>query len=92
MNKRQATPPTRRVRGRGRSSNGSGSERSTTWESDLPLPHERDETPDQRKASGHAAQHGLRDEIRQAARDVRRGLRDTEARGIPSNLPRPRRK
>jgi hypothetical protein len=49
------------------------------------LPHERDESP-QSEACG---EHGPRDRIRQAARDVERGLIDTEARGTPSNVPGP---
>ena len=53
----------------------------------LQLPHERDET-------AHPETPGLdgpRDRIHQAARDVARGLVDTEARGTPSNVPSPRR-
>lgn len=49
------------------------------------LPHERDESP-QSEACGV---HGPRDRIRQAARDVERGLVDAEARGTPSNVPGP---
>jgi hypothetical protein len=49
------------------------------------LPHERDESP-QSEAGGV---HGPRERIRQAARDVERGLVDTEARGTPSNVPGP---
>ena len=56
-------------------------------EAELQLPHERDQSP-RSEASGT---HGPRDRIRQAARDVARGLIDTEARGTPSNVPRPRR-
>jgi hypothetical protein len=33
---------------------------------------------------------GPRGKIRQAARDIERGLIDTEARGTPSNVPRSR--
>jgi hypothetical protein len=54
-------------------------------EAGLQLPHERDESP-QPETSGA---HGPRDGIRQAARDVERGLVDTEARGTPSNVPGP---
>lgn len=51
----------------------------------LQLPHERDQSA-QPEAG---AVHGPREKIRQAARDVADGLIDTEARGTPSNLPRP---
>lgn len=57
-------------------------------ESGLQLPHERDQSPH----SEDSGMHGPRDTIRQAARDVARGLVDTEARGTPSNLPRPTRR
>jgi hypothetical protein len=57
-------------------------------ERDLKLPHERDESPrphtDQDKAPP--------DLIKQAARDIERGLVDTERRGTPSDLPPPRRR
>jgi hypothetical protein len=53
------------------------------------LPHERDEAPtplaDPRRESV-----GPREVIEQAARDVARGLADTERRGTPNDLPRPR--
>jgi hypothetical protein len=49
----------------------------------LRLPHERDESP-------NTGPHPPRPEIQQAARDVERGLVDTEARGTPSNVPRGR--
>ena len=52
----------------------------------LQLPHERDESP----MPEAGATRGPRDKIRQAARDVERGLVDTEARGTPSNVPRGR--
>jgi hypothetical protein len=48
------------------------------------LPHELDETPD----TG-LPQEGTRDVVKQGARDVRRGLRDTERRGVPSDVPGP---
>jgi hypothetical protein len=55
------------------------------------LPHERDEAaiPEPRESVVRN-----RKRIRQAARDVKRGLKDTEARGTPTNVPvqrRPRR-
>jgi hypothetical protein len=42
----------------------------------LPLPHERDESPDSQAA-------GARTRIRQAARDVEAGQLDTDARASP---------
>lgn len=56
-------------------------------ESDLSLPHERDETPDDRGNQG--APGGPRQVIDQAARDIHRGLVDTEGRGVPSDVPGP---
>lgn len=35
------------------------------------------------------AQSGARDLIRQAERDITRGLRDTDLHGVPSNVPGP---
>jgi hypothetical protein len=52
----------------------------------LRLPHERDESPQSEKQGVS----GPRDRIRQAARDLDRGLVDTEARGTPSNVTRRR--
>jgi len=52
----------------------------------LQLPHERDESP--MPEAGEV--RGPRGRIRQAARDIERGLIDTEARGTPSNVPRGR--
>jgi hypothetical protein len=54
------------------------------------LPHERDEYPNPKNVKRRGS--GPRDLIRQAARDVDRGLRDTEARGIPSDVPTTRSK
>jgi hypothetical protein len=48
------------------------------------LPHEIDETPD-----AGLPEDGTREVVKQAARDVRRGLRDTERRGVPSDVPGP---
>jgi len=53
----------------------------------LQLPHERDESP----MPEAGTLRGPRGKIRQAARDIERGLVDTEARGTPSNVPSPRR-
>ena len=49
----------------------------------LPLPHERDEAPDP-KAPGST---GPRKVVEQAARDIARGLKDTDRHGIPSDVP-----
>jgi hypothetical protein len=51
----------------------------------LPLPHERDEAPDP-KAPGST---GPRAVVEQAARDIARGLKDTDRHGIPSDVPGP---
>lgn len=48
------------------------------------LPHERDESPDPQRVPEASREH-----IEQAARDVRRGLRDTDRRGTPSDVPGP---
>ena len=63
----------------------------------LRLPHERDESPlpARSRAVGRERDRssgGPRDVIRQAARDVARGLVDTERRGTPSDPPGPRRR
>src|SRR5262245_49200904 len=55
------------------------------------LPHERDESPlpgvDRAREPA-----GSTERVEQAARDVARGLLDTERRGIPNDLPPPRRR
>lgn len=48
-----------------------------------PLPHERDESPPDEGVTGP------RQVTEQAARDVARGLRDTDRRGTPSDVPGP---
>lgn len=48
------------------------------------LPFERDESPNREGPAGASRQV-----IEQAARDVARGVRDTERRGIPSDVPGP---
>ena len=52
------------------------------------LPHERDQAaiPEPRKSVARN-----RKPIRQATRDINRGLSDTEARGTPTNIPVQRR-
>lgn len=49
-----------------------------------PLPHERDQTPDPDAGGG-----ADREITEQAARDIARGLRDTDRKGIPSDVPGP---
>ena len=49
-----------------------------------PLPHERDQAPDP-DAGGESP----REITEQAARDIARGLRDTERKGTPSDVPGP---
>src|SRR5699024_4899261 len=52
------------------------------------LPHERDESPDPPESTaGGANVIGPRDVVEQAEQDIRRGLRDTERRGTPSDVP-----
>jgi hypothetical protein len=52
------------------------------------LPHERDETanPEGDKTAGNT---GPRQITEQAARDIARGLRDTDCHGTPSDVPGP---
>lgn len=52
------------------------------------LPHERDEAPEPVTQDAHETT-GPRDLIEQAARDIARGLRDTDRHGIPSDVPGP---
>ena len=56
---------------------------------DLALPHERDEVPGAEDVAD--APGGPRAIVDQAARDIRRGLIDTEARGVPTDVPGPAR-
>lgn len=54
------------------------------------LPHERDEAPDPPESTaGGSNPIGPRQVIEQAERDIRRGLRDTDRRGTPSDVPGP---
>lgn len=55
---------------------------------DVLLPHERDEAPDPEIRDGSETT-GSREVIEQAARDIKRGLRDTDQHGIPSDVPGP---
>lgn len=56
---------------------------------DLPLPHERDQAPDPGDTGGPDSP-GPRQITEQAARDIARGLCDTERRGVPSDVPGPK--
>lgn len=53
-----------------------------------PLPHERDEAVDASDTAG-GRDLGPRQVIEQAARDIGRGLRDTDRHGVPSDVPGP---
>jgi hypothetical protein len=63
-----------------------GIERSGRSDKGQRLPHERDASPDT-SANGEGDARPDRAVMEQAAADVERGLRDTEARGVPSNPP-----
>ena len=52
-----------------------------------PLPHERDEAPE--PEASEASRTGPREITGQAARDIARGLRDTDLKGTPSDVPGP---
>lgn len=54
-------------------------------EGELPLPHERDEAPEKDEAGVLKR----REVIQQAARDIARGLRDTDQHGVPTDVPGP---
>lgn len=55
---------------------------------DDPLPHERDEAVDASDTGG-GKDLGPRAVIEQAARDVERGLRDTDRHGVANEVPGP---
>ncbi|HSQ04102.1 MAG TPA: hypothetical protein VLN59_08705 [Burkholderiales bacterium] len=50
------------------------------------LPHEHDEAADAGRTASSRADP-VRSEVRQAESDVERGLKDTERRGIPNDIP-----
>jgi len=56
---------------------------------DLRLPHEHDESPKSGRDSDTSSTPVPRQVIEQAASDITRGLRDSERRGIPSDVPAP---
>lgn len=51
------------------------------------LPHERDETVGPESTAAATMHKKSRDAVEQAGRDVESGLKDTERRGIPSDIP-----
>lgn len=57
-------------------------------DADARMPHERDEYPDPHD-TGTRDIAGPREVVDQASRDVNRGLRDTERRGVPTDVPSP---
>ena len=68
-----------------------GIERGRSPRREIRLPHERDETP-YPDMDREVAPDGPTDRVKQAARDVERGLVDTDRRGTPSDVPGPRRR
>ena len=56
---------------------------------DLRLPHEHDESPKAGRDADTSSSPLPRQVIEQAASDITRGLRDTERRGIPTDIPAP---
>ena len=56
---------------------------------DLRMPHERDESPKDGADKLNSSTPVARQVIEQAASDIARGLRDTERRGVPSDVPSP---
>jgi len=62
----------------------SSNDQGTHRKRDRPLPHEFDESTDT-----SPPEKGTRGVVEQAARDVRRGLQDTDRRGTPSDVPGP---
>lgn len=56
---------------------------------DLRLPHEHDESPKPGRDVDISSSPLPRQVVEQAASDITRGLRDSERRGIPSDVPAP---
>ena len=54
---------------------------------DMRMPHERDESPKAGRDVDNSSTPLARQVIEQAASDITRGLRDSERRGIPSDVP-----
>lgn len=56
-------------------------------EEQLLLPHDRDETTGSASTGSATTSRESRDTIKQAVEDIEHGLKDTERRGIPSDVP-----
>jgi hypothetical protein len=56
-------------------------------EEQLLLPHDRDETTGSASTGSATTSQESRDTIKQAVEDIEHGLKDTERRGIPSDVP-----
>lgn len=54
---------------------------------ELLLPHDRDETTGSASTASATVHQESRDTVKQAVEDIERGLKDTERRGIPSDVP-----
>ncbi|KIO49983.1 hypothetical protein [Nitrosospira sp. NpAV] len=54
---------------------------------ELLLPHDRDETTGSSSTASATMHQESRDTVKQAVADIERGVRDTERRGIPSDVP-----
>jgi hypothetical protein len=54
---------------------------------ELLLPHDRDETTGSSSTASATAHQESRDTVKQAVADIEHGLKDTERRGIPSDVP-----
>ena len=54
---------------------------------ELLLPHDRDETTGSASTASATVHQKSRDTVKQAVEDIERGLKDTERRGIPSDVP-----
>lgn len=56
-------------------------------EEQLLLPHDRDEATGSESTGSATTSQESRDTIKQAVKDIEHGLKDTERRGIPSDVP-----
>ncbi|MGH8762943.1 MAG: hypothetical protein ACREUR_06875 [Nitrosospira sp.] len=56
-------------------------------EEQLLLPHDRDEATGSESTGSATTSQESRDTIKQAVEDIEHGLKDTERRGIPSDVP-----
>lgn len=60
---------------------------SPKQEEELLLPHDRDETTGSSSTASATMHQESRDTVKQAVADIERGVKDTERRGIPSDVP-----